>query len=135
MIPYEVPEPGWWPVARLWDNKDHAVKIWRRSYNAVQRALEHKWEKCPTCFGSGMLGSQIRGFTSVDAFACPTCKPWGSKGHVKWPLFGLEDLNGGWDCCPVCGEGQHLDSDVPCETCTWWGFKAGLFGVVSQETL
>ncbi len=137
MVPYET--PAIWPVTRLYNlDAKTAAMIWRRSYEAVGRALANEYAGCPACHGSGSLVSYIRGFVTrpQDFFPCPTCEPWGSKGRVKWPIFGLEDLIGGWWCCPICGEGQHPDPTIPCEPCMWWAVKSGLYvlGTCLSET-
>lgn len=116
-------EPEWFPIIYLQHmSRKHALLLWKQSYEAVIRVAQAKPEKCPTCQGHGRLGSFIRGGSPIP-FGIGDCPHCHGKGVVTWPIWGLECFEGGWDCCPVCGEGQHQDPDVPCEVCCYWLFK------------
>lgn len=107
-----------YPVERL--NRMHpeqAKAAWAQSLTAVAKWVTREPVPCPVCLGERQLVSFIAGSQprQEDVFPCPSCK---GRGEVTLP-HPHDDLYGGWHCCPVCGEGQNDNAEIPCPVCSF----------------
>ena len=92
----------------------YAARAWAESATAVNKVRYRIEQKCPYCHG--------RKFLPLGPERCPHCD---EKGQVIAPVWWLDDPHGGWDCCPICFEGQNPTNE-PCDICRWWINELGV---------